>query len=307
MPVPSGDLTDVDGVRVGHWSDPVGRTGCTVVLLADGGAVASVDVRGAAPGTRETDLLDPGNRVPVVHALLLTGGSAFGLSAADGVVRRLAERGIGLPTGGGPVPIVPAAVLFDLTEGSATSRPGPAAGYAAAVAAERGEPCGHGRLGAGTGATVGKLLGPGTAVPGGLGTASFDLPGGGTVAACAAVNAVGDVVASDGSTLGGPGTVDALLAGDRIGAAAGEHTTLVVVATDLRLTKTQARRVAVVAHDGLALAIRPVHTAYDGDTVFAVATGRCDREVDDAAVLVLQVAAVEVVARAIRSAVLPAR
>ncbi len=299
-----GDLTDVAGLRVGHWSDRAGRTGCTVVLLEDPGAVVAVDVRGAAPGTRETDLLRPENTVPAVHAVLLAGGSAFGLAAADGVVRRLEERGVGFPTRSGPVPIVPAAVLYDLAEGSSAARPGPDAGYAAALDAEAGHPCGRGRVGAGTGATVGKLFGDATA--GGLGTASLALPGGGTVAACAAVNAVGDVVDTDGSVLAGPGSVELLLTGSpgaEPGAEPGTNTTLVVVATDLGLTRTQAHRLATVAHDGLALAVRPVHTAFDGDTVFAAATGRCDRVVDDRVLLVLHNAAVEVVARAVRSAV----
>ena len=276
-------------------------TGCTVVLLPDDGAVASVDVRGAAPGTRETDVLHPDNQVQVAHAIALCGGSAFGLAAADGVMRRLSERGVGVPTPAVPVPIVPAAVVFDLTVGSSAA-PEAASGYAACVAAEAGEPCGDGHVGAGTGATVGKLFG--SPSPAGLGTASIALPGGGTVGAVAVVNAVGDVVAEDGSVLAGADTVGRLLGS---GAAApppiGSNTTLVVVATDVTLTKVQAHRLAVTAHDGLAHAIRPVHTAYDGDTVFAVSTGR--RAFEDPSLLLLQTAAVEVVARAIRNAVRP--
>lgn len=298
----SGDLTDVPGIRVGHWTDPVGRTGCTVVLLPDSGAVASVDVRGAAPGTRETDVLSPDNQVQVAHAILLTGGSAFGLAAADGVVRRLEERGIGVPTPAVPVPIVPTAVVFDLAEGQAVARPDAAAGYAATLAAEAGAPCGNGRLGAGTGATVGKLFGHDQAEPGGVGTASLRLPGTGTVGAVAVVNALGDVVAEDGARLAGPGTVARLLSSGVPGPPpAGSNTTLAVVATDLALTKTQAHRIAVTAHDGLAQAIRPVHTAFDGDTVFAVSTGSVPS--GDTSLLMLQAAAVEVVARAIRRAV----
>ena len=300
----AGDLTDVPGIRVGHWSDPVGQTGCTVVLLPDAGAVTAVDVRGAAPGTRETDLLAPGNQVQVAHAILLGGGSAFGLAAADGVVRRLEERGTGLATPAVPVPIVPAAVVFDLTQGSPTARPDAAAGYAASTAAEAGNPCGSGRVGAGTGASVGKLFGPDQAAPGGLGTASLALPGGGTVAALAVVNAVGDVVDEDGSVLAGPGTVQRILTRDLPQAPPiATNTTLAVVATDVALTKVQAHRLAVTAHDGLAQAIRPVHTAYDGDAVFVTSTAAVEAE--DTSLLLLQTAAVEVLARAVRAAVRP--
>jgi L-aminopeptidase/D-esterase-like protein len=295
-----GDVTDVPGIRVGHWTDEVGLTGCTVVLLPDEGAAASVDVRGAAPGTRETDLLSPDNTVQVAHAVLLTGGSAFGLAAADGVMQRLEERGIGVPAGPALVPIVPAAVLFDLGYGDVAARPDAAAGRAAILAAESGGSCGSGPVGAGAGATVGKLLGNPT--PAGLGTASLRLPGGATVGAVAAVNAVGDVVDGSGQVLAGPGTVAHLLTqGAPAPPVAGTNTTLALVATDARLTKTQAHRLAVVAHDAYALAIRPVHTPYDGDTMFAVSTGSAD-PVDD---LVLQTAAVEVLASAIRNAVRP--
>jgi L-aminopeptidase/D-esterase-like protein len=238
--------------------------------------------------------------VQVAHAFVLCGGSAFGLAAADGVVRRLEERGIGVPTPAGPVPIVPAAVVFDLTTGSPPGRPDGASGHDACVAAEQGEPCGAGRIGAGTGATVGKLFGSPT--PGGVGTASRTLPGGGTIAAIAVVNAVGDVVDRDGAVLAGAGTVDRLL---REGVPApppiGTNTTLVVVATDVQLSKVQAHRLAVTAHDGLALSIRPVHTAYDGDAVFVASTGAV--EGTDTSLLLLQTAAVDVVATAVRSAV----
>jgi L-aminopeptidase/D-esterase-like protein len=305
-PEPSGDLTDVPGVRVGHWTDPDRRTGCTVVLLPDEGAVGAVDVRGAAPGTRETDLLRPGNAVQVVHAVLLTGGSVYGLAAADGVVRRLEERGVGLPTPAGPVPAVPAAVLYDLEVGRSRTRPDAAAGWAACLDAERGGPCGLGRRGAGTGARVGKLFGVTSAADGGIGTASLRLPGGGTVGAVAAVNAIGDVVDADGSVLAGPGTVARLLdegieVPQPIG---GTSTTLVVVATDLVLDRVQAQRLTVAGHDGLARAVHPVHTAYDGDAVFAVATGR--RPADPGDHLLAETAAAEVVAAAVRRAVRPA-
>jgi L-aminopeptidase/D-esterase-like protein len=296
------DLTDVPGIRVGHWTDPVGLTGCTVVLLAEEGAVASADVRGAAPGTRETDLLQPGRTVERAHAILLCGGSAFGLAAADGVMSYLAERGVGVETPDARVPIVPAAVLYDLGTGSPAARPDAAAGHQACVDAQAGSPCGSGRFGAGTGATVGKLLGPEHAVPGGIGSASLPLPAGGVVGAVAAVNAVGDVVAEDGSVLAGAagGGVEQRLLAEGLPAAApfATNTTLVVVATDVALTRAGAHRLAVVAHDGLARSIHPVHTGLDGDTVFAVSTG--DREEEQ---VVLETAAVRVVAAAVRRAV----
>ncbi len=297
----SGDITDVPGVRVGHWSDVTARTGCTVVLLPDEGAVTSVDVRGAAPGTRETDVLAPDNQVQVAHAVVLTGGSAFGLAAADGVMGWLEQREVGVPTPAGLVPIVPAAVLYDLATGRADVRPGPGEGRRAAEAALAGLPCGSGVVGAGTGATVGKLFGE--PVPGGLGAASVALPGGGTVGAVVVVNAVGDVVAEDGTLLAGAGTVERLLAEAPPAPPVGASTTIAVVATDVVLTKTQAHRLAVVAHDGLAQAIRPVHTAYDGDTVFATSTGRVTPA--DASLLTLQTAAVVALARAVRRAVQP--
>ncbi|HET6561342.1 MAG TPA: P1 family peptidase [Marmoricola sp.] len=296
------DITDVPGIRVGHWTDSVGLTGCTVVLLPEEGAIASVDVRGAAPGTRETDLLQPGRTVERVHAILLTGGSAFGLAAADGVMTYLAERGVGVETMDARVPIVPAAVLYDLGAGSADAHPDAAAGHAACVDAEPGSPCGSGPFGAGTGATVGKLLGPEDASAGGIGSASIGLPGGGVVGAVAAVNAVGDVVAEDGTVLAGAlptGVEDRLLVeGMPARPLPSGNTTLVVVATDVSLTRAQAHRLAVVAHDGLARAIRPVHTSLDGDAVFTVSTG--EREEDQ---VVLETAAVRVVAEAIRRAV----
>jgi L-aminopeptidase/D-esterase-like protein len=296
------DITQVPGIRVGHWTDQQGLTGCTVVLVPPEGGVASVDVRGAAPGTRETDLLQPGRTVEVVHALLLTGGSAFGLAAADGVMEFLAERGVGVFTGHARVPIVPAAVLYDLGVGSPEARPGPDAGRAACLDAQERSACGSGRFGAGTGATVGKLLGAEHADPGGIGSAAVALPGGGIVGALAVVNAVGDVVDGHGAVLAGPGAVDRLLADGLPGAPPlGGNTTLAVVATDVALTKAGAHRLATVAHDGLAQAIRPVHTAYDGDTVFAVSTG--GRAADPTSTVVLETAAVEVVARAIRRAV----
>ena len=274
------------------------------MLLPDDGAVTAVDVRGAAPGTRETDLLRPDNQVQVAHALVLTGGSAFGLAAADGVMRRLEERGVGVETAAGRVPIVPAAVLFDLGVGDPSSRPGAEAGYRAALAAEeRREPVDEGLVGAGTGATVGKLFGPDQAQAGGLGVAARRLAGGSTVWALAAVNAVGDVVDERGGLLAGADTVRRVLDGERPAPPpVGTSTTLVVLGTDLSLTKTHAHRLATVAHDGLAHAIRPVHTSFDGDTVFAVATGQHGSEMDPWTTLGLEVAAVDVVAGAVRRA-----
>jgi L-aminopeptidase/D-esterase-like protein len=295
-------ITDVSGVRVGHWSDPVALTGCTVVLLPPDGAVAGVDVRGGAPGTRETDLLKPGRTVERVHALLLSGGSAFGLAAADGVMRWLAEQGIGVAVGRVRVPIVPAAVIFDLERGSATAHPGPDEGYAACVDAARGSACTSGRFGAGTGATVGKLFG--NPSPGGLGTASLRLPDGVTVGALAVVNGVGDVVDHSGRVISGA-AADAwtrlLEQGPPERLVAGASTTLAVVATDAALDKTACSRLATIAHDALAMSIRPVHTPYDGDAVFAISTG--SRESDLVSVCVGAVEALRVaIERAVTAA-----
>jgi len=285
-----GSITDVRGVRVGHFTDPRRPTGCTVVLTGDG-AVAGVDVRGAAPGTRETDLLAPTNLVEQVHAVLLSGGSAFGLEAATGVVRWLEERGIGHPAGPARVPIVPAAILFDLAMGDARIRPDADAGHAACAAARDDAPA-QGSVGAGAGATVGKLFGIDRAMKGGIGTASLRV-GGITVGALVAVNPVGDVIdPSTGRPLAGlraasglpgagnaaagrlAGTTACVLRGDLPAPlAAGMATTIGVVATDALLTKAQAQKVAQMSHDGLARCIDPVHTMFDGDTMFALATG----------------------------------
>lgn len=276
-----GSLTDVPGLRVGHHTDARGVTGCTVVLCEQG-AVAAVDVRGAAPATRETDLLRPGNLVQKVYAVLLTGGSAFGLAAAGGVVEYLEARGIGFPTSAGPVPIVPAAALFDLGVGDPGARPGMADGLAACEAA-RDAALQEGSVGAGTGATVGHLRGIDGAMKGGIGTASRRLDGGCVVGALAAVNAFGDV--TDPSTAQivagtrGPGVGGFLNTAAQIERVAerprrfGEHTTLAVVATDAALDRAALSRVATMAHDGLARAINPVHTSFDGDVVFALSTG----------------------------------
>jgi L-aminopeptidase/D-esterase-like protein len=266
-------ITDVSGFRVGHWSDPVGMTGCTVVLPPPG-TMGSGEVRGGAPGTRETDLLRPGMLIEEVHAVLLSGGSAFGLAAADGVVTWLEEQGVGFDTGVARVPIVPAAVLFDLAVGDAATRPGPAEGAAACRAAA--EDFAEGRVGAGTGATVAKLHGPERAVPGGVGTAAVR-EGEVTVGALAAVNAYGEIVADDGTPIAGalPGE-DAEPQPPGWPGAAGTATTIAVVATDARLTKERAHLLAIAAHDGLARAVRPAHTMWDGDTIFTLATGRTE-------------------------------
>lgn len=295
-------LTDVAGIRVGHWTDAEALTGCTVVLAPEGGAVAGVDVRGAAPGTRETDLLRPDCTVERVHAVLLTGGSAFGLAAADGVMRWLAERRIGFAVGPAVVPIVPGAVIFDLGTGSADAYPNADCGYLACEDAGRAAPCRSGRHGAGTGATVSKLFGQ--PLPGGLGTASIHLPDGATVGALAVVNAVGDVVDRSGRLPGGVARASAErvleegLADAR--PAVGGNTTIGVVATDARLDKSACTRLATVAHDALALAIRPVHTPFDGDTVFALSCGDRDSDLTS-----LGVAAVEAMRTAIERAVAP--
>jgi L-aminopeptidase/D-esterase-like protein len=306
------DMRDVPGIVVGHAMDPIGVTGCTVVL-ADGGAVAGVDVRGSAPGTRETDLLRPTALIERIHALCFAGGSAFGLAAADGVMRYLAERGVGFDTGARPVPIVPAAILFDLFEGSASAAPGPDDGYAAAEAAERGDGPLEGRVGAGTGATVGKLNGPQMTSPGGVGSAAMRLPDGSTLGALVVTNAVGNVIARDGRILAGVrdpegGFVDAsalLLAGPPPGRVppSGSNTTLAVVATDATLDRAQCSRLASQAHDALALAISPVHTVLDGDTVFALSTCRMPAPDGLGGLLSLGAAAVETVRTAIERSV----
>ena len=277
---PNGTLTDVPGLRVGHYTDEVAATGCTVILC-EAGAIAAVDVRGAAPATRETDLLRPENTVQRIHALLLSGGSAFGLAAAAGVVQYLEERGAGFPTAAGPVPIVPAASLFDLAIGQATTRPGPAEGYAACQAATAGA-VGQGSLGAGTGATVGHLRGMDGAIKGGVGSASRRLAAGATVGALVAVNAFGDVLeprsgrilagtrSAGGGFLDSAAHVEMLLQRRR---PFGESTTLAVVATDAEISRPELLRVAMMAHDGLARTIAPAHTSFDGDVVFALSTG----------------------------------
>ena len=311
-PPAAGGLTDVAGLRVGHFTDSRRPTGCTVVL-AEAGAVCGVDVRGGAPGTRETDLLDPVNTVEQVHAIVLSGGSAFGLDTATGVMRYLEEKGVGVPWGSAKIPIVPAAILFDLGIGDWKIRPDASAGYSAARAATSG-PIAEGCVGAGAGAACGFLHGMSRAMKSGLGTASARLPGGGVVAALVAANPFGDIVdpgtarqlaglrTEDGKAL--RGTVEALLAGEsRDKARSGESTAIGIVATDVALTKSEARRVAEMAHDGLSRSIRPVHTPVDGDTLFALSTGAVKLASPS---LVVGVLAAEVVARAVVRAALTA-
>ena len=280
-----GNLCDVPGVLVGHATDDIGLTGCTAVLFdaPDGsgaGAVVGVDVRGSSPGTRETDLLSATGRVDQTHALLLTGGSAFGLGAADGVVSFLEERGVGYDVRVARVPIVPAAVVFDLAVGDPSARPGPSMGYEAASSAASGD-FAQGTVGAGTGTTVGNVLGLDRAMKGGLGSASATLPGGVVVAALTVVNAFGDVRdPATGGIIAGPRLPDGTLA-DSVEHLAeaerfvrwGENTTLGIVATNARLTRPQATKVAQMAHDGLARTVSPVHTSLDGDAIFAASVG----------------------------------
>ncbi|MFM8768597.1 MAG: P1 family peptidase [Rubrivivax sp.] len=278
-PPPAGALTDVAGLKVGQFTDPRRPTGCTVVLC-EGGAVCGVDVRGGAPGTRETDLLKSENTVDRVHAVLLTGGSAFGLDAATGVMQWLEAQGLGLRVGPALVPIVPSAVLFDLWVGDQRIRPDAAAGRAACEAASA-DGVAECNVGAGAGAAVGKLFGIARAMKGGIGTASARL-GGVTVAALVAVNAVGDVLSEDGTVLAGARTPDglhlarttqALMRGEgpqRL--LPGASTTIGVVATDAALTKAQANKLAALAHHGLSRAVDPI-TTHDGDTLFALSTG----------------------------------
>lgn len=286
-------ITDVSGIRVGHAQDMGALTGCTVILCEEG-AVGGVDVRGGSPGTRETDLLRPMHRVERVHAVMLSGGSAFGLDAASGAMRYLEERGIGFDMRVAHVPIVPAATFFDLGIGDASVRPDAAMGYQACLNASGQRPA-EGNVGAGTGAVVGQILGPGQATKSGIGTASIEIGAGVVVGAIFVVNTLGDVVDPEtGAILAGARSAD--LGPLHIGAPgyfanalhvmksmvgraalgiAGCHNTLIgVVATNARLGKEEVNKVAQMAHDGVARAIRPAHTMFDGDTIFALATGK---------------------------------
>lgn len=301
-------IIDVPGIDVGHVENREAPTGCTVILTPQG-AVAGVDVRGSAPGTRETDLLDPINLVNEVHAVVLSGGSAFGLAAADGVMRYLEEQNIGLDVGVAKVPIVPQAVLFDLAVGDPSVRPTAEMGYEAARRASK-EPFPYGNVGAGCGATVGKLLGPKQAMKGGLGSASITLPGGIVVGAIVAVNAVGEVRDVDGTILASarhPETnerIDSiayLKEHPHIEALPGGNTTIGVVAANVKMTKAEAQKIAQIAQNGIARSIYPAHTMLDGDTIFALGTGEHKVPIDvvgNLAAEAMQVA----IARAIRFA-----
>jgi L-aminopeptidase/D-esterase-like protein len=302
-------ITDVPGIKVGHAQDMAAITGCTVVLC-EAGATGGVDQRGGAPGTRETDLLRPMHMVEHAHAILLAGGSAYGLDAAGGVMAYLEAQGVGYDVRVAKVPIVPAAILFDLGIGDPSVRPDAAMGRAACEAAADG-PVEQGSVGAGTGCSVGSVFGPGFQTKGGIGTASVDLGGGLVVGALVAVNAFGDVIdpASGAIIAGarkppkGDSYADTLatmrtLIGKTIAKIATRNTVIGVVATNARLTKEEANKVAQMAHNGLARTIRPAHTPFDGDTIFALATGQ-----KKANVSLIGAYAAEVVAEAILNGV----
>jgi L-aminopeptidase/D-esterase-like protein len=292
-------ITAVPGIRVGHVTDLQGASGCTVVL-APAGTTGSGEVRGGAPGTRETDLLRPGMLVDEVNAVLLTGGSAFGLAAAAGVMRFLEELGIGFDTGVARVPIVPAAALFDLWVGDSVARPGPDDGYAACATASDGEVA-EGSVGAGTGATVAKEHGPARAVKGGIGTTSAERDGL-IVAGLMANNALGEILDEEGDVLAGalpdPDAPEGPPLAPGQQPLPGTSTVLGVVATNARLSKERAHLLAIAAHEGTSTAVRPAHTMWDGDTVFSLATGEID-----APQPIVEELAVEVVAEAIRRSV----
>jgi L-aminopeptidase/D-esterase-like protein len=310
---PRGSITDVGGLRVGHFTDSRRPTGCTVILF-DQGAVAGVDVRGSAPGTRETDLLNPINTVERINGLVLSGGSAFGLDTASGVMRFLDENKIGYRVGSLVVPIVPAAILFDLGIGDSRIRPDAEAGYAACRAASNAPPR-EGNLGAGAGATVGKIFGMKMAMKSGLGTAGLAIGSSGVVVgAIVAVNAFGDVRhRQTGRILAGARAADGqsfldsmaqILAGATLARAnRGGNSSIGLVATNAALSKPEAAKVAQMAHDGLARTINPIHTAFDGDTIFAAATGTTAVRAD---VSTIGAVAAEAMARAVNRAVLTA-
>jgi L-aminopeptidase/D-esterase-like protein len=316
------DICGVPGILVGHTTNLEAGTGCTVVRCA-APALGAVDVRGGAPATRETNLLDPLCMMQEVHAVLLAGGSAFGLDAAGGVMRALEAQGIGFDVGVARVPIVPAAALFDLGLGRADVRPDAEAG-AAAVAAARSGPVEQGCVGAGTGATVGKMAGAALAVKSGLGSASVWLPSAHIVGAIVAVNAAGDIYDDrTGRIVAGARSPDGAgwlmeqeemlsTGGQPRDLFAGTNTTIAVVATDMRMSKADLAKVAQMAHDGLARVIRPVHTPFDGDTVFALSTASSAAEDSQAAqdatptaieVGMVGVAAADALARAVIKAV----
>ncbi len=301
-------LTDIPGILVGHQTHLEGATGCTVVICP-AGTVGGVDQRGGAPGTRETDLLHPMHLVATVNAIVLSGGSAYGLATADGAMRYLEEKGIGYPSDTGfVVPIVPAAIVFDLALGLPGVRPDAAMGYAACEAATA-DPVPQGTVGAGTGCRIGAMMGNDYATKGGLGCASVDLGDGLIVAALMVVNAVGDVIDENGRIMAGlrqpsedrafVGMMNTMMAMARmVETPTRENTVIGVVATNARLSKEQTNKVAQMAHDGLARAVRPAHTMFDGDTIFALSTGQIPANVN-----AIGAYATEVVEQAIRNAV----
>jgi L-aminopeptidase/D-esterase-like protein len=313
-------ITDITGIEVGQAQDDDALTGCTVILCRKG-AVGGVDVRGSAPGTRETDLLSPINMVNKVHAIVLAGGSAFGLDAASGVMKFLAEQKIGYGVGGFRVPIVPAAILFDLGLGKSTRHPDAEMGYVAAARAQAG-PVAEGNVGAGTGASVGKIFGMSGAMKSGLGTASLEIGGGVMVGAIVAVNAFGDVLnPTTGQIIAGarPAKLGPLKLGGSeqfadtlqvmhtftgraiLNLASGGNTVIAVVATNAKMDKAQATKVAQMAHDGLARAIRPAHTMLDGDTIFAISTGHKKTDISTVGAFAAEVLVTAII-RAVQSA-----
>lgn len=291
-------LTAVEGIRVGHATDLEAGTGCTVVLVPPG-TIGAVDQRGGAPGTRETDLLKPGRLVEEVHAVVLSGGSAFGLASADGVARVLEARGIGFQTSVATIPIVPTAILFDLAVGRADIRPDAAMGAAAAESASD-EPVAMGCVGAGTGAVIGGRGGPSKACKGGIGSAMVRTASGATVAALFAVNALGDVLDTDGSVLSGLRGPHGFV-GPSVVVQSGpmENTVIGVIAIDAAVSRPHLQHICAMAHDGLARAVQPAHTLFDGDTIFGLATGSAGTEHD---ITALGAAAAEATTEAIRRA-----
>jgi L-aminopeptidase/D-esterase-like protein len=316
----NNSITDVPGIEVGHAQDDDALTGCTVILCRKG-AVAGVDVRGGAPGTRETDLLNPINLVQKVHGIVLAGGSAFGLDAATGVMRYLEENNIGYNSGAGKIPIVPSAILYDLGVGRADVRPDSAMGYRAATSASSDAPA-EGNVGAGMGASVGKMFGSGLSMKSGVGVSSLNIGGGVIVGALVAVNAWGDVIdPQTGQVVAGlrSGKVGPFRVGKEdpfadtltmmksaagrgmLGLMSNSHTVIGVIATNAKLTKAQATKVAQMAHDGLARTIRPAHTMFDGDTIFALSTGQRKSNVSTVGAFAAEVMA-EAIVRAVKMA-----
>ena len=320
MALLTNSITDIQGILVGHAQNLEALTGCTVILCEDE-AVGGVDQRGGAPGTRETDLLRPMHLVDNVHGIMLAGGSAFGLDAASGVMRYLEEKGVGFDTRVARVPIVPAAILFDLGVGRADIRPDAEMGYQACLNATTSPPA-EGNVGAGTGATVGKILGMGQAMKSGIGTASMEIGAGVIVGAIVAVNAFGDVVdpttnqiiAGARSTtigplrVGSPGyfadtleVMKTMIGRTILGLASRGNTVIGVVATNARFNKEQANKIAQMAHNGLARCIRPAHTMHDGDIIFAIATGKHKADVNIVGAFAAEVVALAIL-RAVRCA-----